>query len=101
MDTQDGHLLQVQGKVREREAAMQHAASAEDYVSAAAERDALNMLKLQQRRVELELDKEARIIRFEIGETTIKPTARVKPIVDSCRRFVVGCQGCSSAARHG
>lgn len=60
-------FAQVQGKVREREAAMQQAASAEDYKSAVTERDALNMLKLQQRRVELELDKEARIIRYEIG----------------------------------
>ena len=46
---------------------MQQAASAEDYKSAVTERDALNMLKLQQRRVELELDKENRIIRYEIG----------------------------------
>lgn len=60
-------LAEVQGKVREREAAMQQAASAEDYKSAVTERDALNMLKLQQRRVELELDKENRIIRYEIG----------------------------------
>lgn len=46
---------------------MQQAASAEDYKSAVTERDALNMLKLQQRRVELEVDKENRIIRYEIG----------------------------------
>jgi hypothetical protein len=62
---------QVQGKMREREAAMQRAASAEDYKSAVTERDALNMLKLQQRRVELELDKEARIILYEIGRCIV------------------------------
>lgn len=47
---------------------MQQAAAAEDYTAAATQRDALNMLKLQQRKIELEVDKEARIIRYEIGE---------------------------------
>lgn len=58
---------QVLVKVRERDAAMQKAASAEDYTAAAAERNALNMLQLRQRSIELELDKEAQIIRYEIG----------------------------------
>lgn len=54
-------------KVRGRQAAMQEAASAEDYTAAAAERDALNMLQLQQRKLELELDREARVVHYEIG----------------------------------
>jgi Hemimethylated DNA-binding protein YccV like len=57
---------------------MQQAASAEDYKSAVTERDALNMLKLQQRRVELELDKENRIIRYEIGAMHVQTRCTIR-----------------------
>lgn len=61
-------LPQVLDKVRVREAAMRQAAGAEDYKAAAAQRDALTQLQLQQRRLELEIDEEARAVHYDIGK---------------------------------
>jgi len=61
-------LPQVLDKVRVREAAMRQAAEAEDYKAAAAQRDALTQLQLQQRRLELEIDEEARTVHYDIGK---------------------------------
>ncbi len=44
------------------------AAEAEDYKSAAAQRDALTNLQLQQRRLELQIDGEARTVHYGLGE---------------------------------
>ncbi len=59
--------MQVLDKVRMRQAAMQAATEAEDYASAAAERDRLHLLQLRQRALELEVEAEARVVLYDLG----------------------------------
>lgn len=66
---------------------MRTAAEAEDYKAAAVERDALNLLQLQQRRLALELDKEARVVHYEIGEALVRlEMGRVSDLVHRTTR---------------
>ena len=60
-------FLQVNDLIRVRQASMAAAVAAEDYQSAASERDVLDSLLLRQRRLELVQGEESRKVRYKLG----------------------------------
>ena len=60
--------MQVHADIRERQEAMEAAVAAEDYVAAAAQRDAIDVLMLRRRKLEIVASAEARKVKYRLGE---------------------------------